>query len=143
MESSAVPWSTITGMDTGPVPMRHPTLFVERTFFSFGVCFKVHRAGETGNVPVAGLVHCGERVEESCPGGVEGHDGVFLSSTSATRRAMTRGRGGNDDNDESLSPRGFETKFVATSLQSSSHETWHGGRFPPVPSPSYCLQISK
>ncbi len=27
MESSAAPWSTMTGMDTGPVLTRHPTLF--------------------------------------------------------------------------------------------------------------------
>ena len=30
MESSAAPWSTMTGMDTGSVPTRHPTLFVGR-----------------------------------------------------------------------------------------------------------------
>ena len=71
----------------------------------------------------------------------QGGFGDFLSSTSATRRAMTRGHGRNSNNDERPSPRGFETKFVATPLQSSSHENWHGGRFPPVPSPSYCLQI--
>jgi hypothetical protein len=115
---------------------------IELCHFFVGICFEVHRAGETGNVPVAGLVHHGERVEESCPGGVEGHDGVFLSSTSATRRAMTRGYNGNNDNDEMPSPRGFEIKFVATPLQSSSHETWRGGRFLPIPSPSYCLQIT-
>jgi hypothetical protein len=69
--------------------------------------------------------------------------GGFLSSTSATRRAMTRGRDENNDNDKMPSPRGFEIKFVATPLQSSSHETWRGGRFPPAPSPSYCLQITK
>ena len=28
MESSAAMWPTMTGMDTGPVPTRHPTLFV-------------------------------------------------------------------------------------------------------------------
>ena len=89
---------------------------IELCHSSIGVCLKVHCAGETGDVPVAGLVHPGERVEESCPGGVEGHDGVFLSSTSATRQAMTRGRGRNDDNDERLSPRGFKTKFVVTPL---------------------------
>jgi len=33
----------------------------------------------------------------------------------------------NGNNDERPSPRGFETKFVATPLQSSSHENWHGG----------------
>ena len=73
---------------------------IELRHFLVGVHFEVHRAGETGNVPVAGLVHRGEQVEESCPGGVEGHDGVFLCSTSATRWAMTRGRSGNDDNDK-------------------------------------------
>ena len=30
MESSAALWSTMTGMDAGPVPTRHPTLFVGR-----------------------------------------------------------------------------------------------------------------
>ena len=94
------------------------------------VPLEVHRAGETGNVLVAGLVHRGERDEESCPGGVEGHDVDFLSSTSATRWAMTRGHGGNDDNDKRPSPRGFKTKFVATLLQSSSHETWRGREIP-------------
>ena len=68
---------------------------------------------------------------------MEEHDGDFLSSTSATRRAMTRGRGGNGNNDKRPSPRGFETKFVATPLQSSSHENWRGERFPSDPSPSY------
>ena len=33
---------------------------IELRHFLVGVCLKVHRAGETGNVPVAGLVHCGE-----------------------------------------------------------------------------------
>ena len=56
-----------------------------------------------------------------------GHGGVFLSSTSATRWAMTRGRDGNNNNDKMPSPRGFETKFVATLLQSSSHEGAEGG----------------
>ena len=30
MECSAAPWSTMLGMDTGPVLTRHPTLFVGR-----------------------------------------------------------------------------------------------------------------
>ena len=114
---------------------------IELRHFSVGVHLKVHCGDETGNVLVAGLVLRGERVEESCPGGVEGHDGVFLSFTSATRWVMTRRHGGNNNNDKRPSPRGFETKFVATPLQSSSHETWRGGRFLSVPSPSYCLQI--
>jgi hypothetical protein len=50
---------------------------VELCHFQLGVCIEVHRAGETGNVLVAGLVHCGERVEEGIPGGMEGH-GAFL-----------------------------------------------------------------
>jgi hypothetical protein len=51
---------------------------VEPCHFYVEVCFEVHRASETGNVPVAGLVHRGERVEEGFPGGVEGHGAVFL-----------------------------------------------------------------
>jgi hypothetical protein len=80
---------------------------IELRHFFVEVCFEVHRTDETGNVPVARLVHCDERVEESCPGGVEGHDGVFLSSTSAIRRVMTRGCDRNDNNDKMPSPRGF------------------------------------
>ena len=56
---------------------------IELRQFFVVVPLEVHRAGETGNVLVAGLVHRGERDEESCPGGVEGHDVDFLSSTSA------------------------------------------------------------
>ncbi len=46
---------------------------VESRHFQLGVCFEIHRAGETSNVSVAGLVHCGEQVEEGIPGGMEGH----------------------------------------------------------------------
>ena len=99
---------------------------IELRHFSVGVCLEVHHAGDTGNVLVAGIVHRGERVEESCAGGVEGHDDVVLSSTSATKRAMTRGCSGNNDNGKRPSPRGFKTKFVTTPLQFSSHETWCG-----------------
>ena len=80
---------------------------IELHHFFVGICLEVHCAGETSNVPVAGLVHHGKQVEKSCPGGVAGHDSVFLSSTSATRRAMTRGRHGNDNNDKRPSPRGL------------------------------------
>jgi hypothetical protein len=93
---------------------------IELRHFFVGVCFDFHSVSETGNVPVAGLVHRGERVEESCPGGVEGHDGwIFFSSTSATRQAMTRGRGKNDNNEEMPSPRGFEKNLLP--LRSSLH----------------------
>ncbi len=57
---------------------------VEPHHFYGEVCFEVHHAGETGNVPVAGLVHCGERVEEGFPGGVEGHGAVFYFYVIAT-----------------------------------------------------------
>ncbi len=50
---------------------------VESCHFQLGVCIEDHRAGETGNVLVAGLVHRGEQVEKGIPGGMEGH-GVFL-----------------------------------------------------------------
>ncbi len=86
---------------------------IELCHFFVGVCFEVHHA------VVARLVHHGEQVEEGCSGGVEGHDGVFLSSTSATWREMRRGRGRNNDNDEMPSPRGFETNWLP--LRSSLH----------------------
>jgi hypothetical protein len=57
---------------------------VEPHHFYVKICFKVHRAGETGDVPVAGLVHRGERVEEGFPGGVEGHGAVFYFYVIAT-----------------------------------------------------------
>ncbi len=73
---------------------------VESCHFQLGVCFEVHRAGETGNVSVAGLVQHGERVEEGVPGGMEGH-GVFYFYDIATavdgfgfgddERIMTKG----------------------------------------------------
>ena len=36
-------------------------------------CLEIHRAGETGDVAVASLVHRGDRGEECFPGGVELH----------------------------------------------------------------------
>ena len=50
---------------------------VEPRHFYIEICFKVHRTGETGDVPAAGLVHQGDRVEEDCPGGLEDHGAVF------------------------------------------------------------------
>jgi hypothetical protein len=38
---------------------------IELHYFFVKVCFKIHCAGKTGNVLVAGLVHRGEQVEES------------------------------------------------------------------------------
>ena len=52
---------------------------VESHHLYAGVCFEVHRAGETGNVQVAKLVHHGEQVEESFPGGVEDHGADYCS----------------------------------------------------------------
>jgi hypothetical protein len=57
---------------------------VERRHFYVEVCFEVHCAGETGDVPVAGLFHHGEQVEEGFPGGVEGHGAVFYFYVIAT-----------------------------------------------------------
>ncbi len=49
---------------------------IKWSHFHIWVCFKIHCAGETGDVLAAGLVHFGEQVEKGIPGGVEGH-GVF------------------------------------------------------------------
>ncbi len=57
---------------------------VELRHFYVKVCFEVHCAGETGDVPVAGLTHHGEQVEEGFPGGVEGHGAVFYFYVIAT-----------------------------------------------------------
>jgi hypothetical protein len=51
---------------------------VELRHFQLWVCFEVHRAGETGNVSIAGLVQHGERVEEGVPGGAEGHGAFYF-----------------------------------------------------------------
>ncbi len=51
---------------------------VESHHFQLGVCFEVHRASETGNVSVAGLVQHGERVEEGIPGGIEGYGAFYF-----------------------------------------------------------------
>jgi hypothetical protein len=51
---------------------------VESCQFHIGVCFKVHRAGKTGDVSVAGLVHRGEQVEEGIKGGMEGHCAFYF-----------------------------------------------------------------
>ena len=75
---------------------------VESHHFYIGVCFEIHRAGETNDVSVlvARLVHRGERVEEGFPGGVEDHGADFYSSTHATGRMAlptTRWCGRNDN----------------------------------------------
>ncbi len=57
---------------------------VEPHHFYVKVCFKVHCTSETGNVPVAGLVHRGEQVEEGFPGSVEGHGTVLYFYVIAT-----------------------------------------------------------
>jgi hypothetical protein len=57
---------------------------VEPHHFYVEVCFEVHCTGETGNVPIAELVHRGERVDEGFPGGVEGHGAVFYFYEIAT-----------------------------------------------------------
>ncbi len=41
--------------------------------FNLEACLKIHCAGETGAVAVAGLVHCGDQGKEYFPGGLELH----------------------------------------------------------------------
>jgi hypothetical protein len=50
---------------------------IELHHFCIRIGFKVHRASVTGDVSVDGLIHRGERVEESFPGGLVDH-GYFL-----------------------------------------------------------------
>ena len=50
---------------------------IESHQFYKEICFEVHCAGENGDVPVAGLVHRGDRVEVGCPGGLEDYGAVF------------------------------------------------------------------
>ncbi len=52
-------------------------VLIELHHFYVRVGFKVHHAGVTRDVPVAGLVHRGEQVEESFPGGLVDY-GYFL-----------------------------------------------------------------
>jgi hypothetical protein len=54
---------------------------VEHRHFYFEACLKIHRTGETGDVLIAGLVHGGDRVKKSFPGGVGGHGIAFFIST--------------------------------------------------------------
>jgi hypothetical protein len=74
----------------------------------------------------------------------QGGFGDFLSSTSATRLLMTRGRSGNNDNDK-RPPLQKGARQRLSPLRSSLHlvRLGVGGRFPPIHSPSYCLQITK
>ncbi len=53
---------------------------VEARHFCVEARFEVHRAGETSDVPVAGLVCHGKQVEEGIPRGMEGHGAVFIST---------------------------------------------------------------
>ncbi len=48
--------------------------------FYVKACLKNHRAGETGNVSIAGLLHHGDQVKKGFPGGVEGHGVAFFIS---------------------------------------------------------------
>ena len=57
---------------------------VESRHFHIRVSFEIHCAGETGDVPVAGLLHHGEQVEEGVPGSVEGHGAIFIFMKYAT-----------------------------------------------------------
>ena len=52
-------------------------VLVELRHFYVKICLELHRASETGNVPVAELIHRDERVEEGCPGGLEDHGAVI------------------------------------------------------------------
>ncbi len=54
---------------------------VEPRHFYVEACLKIHRAGETSDVSIAGLVHRGDRDKKGFPGGVEGHGVAFFIST--------------------------------------------------------------
>ncbi len=106
---------------------------VESRHFNAGVCFEVHRTGETGDVLVAGLIHRGEQVDEGVPGGVEGL-GIFyfyemLQLRMASASATTRGCGGND---ESIPPRDLDNSSRAPSPRRYPFEKgiWRGREIP-------------
>ncbi len=115
---------------------------VELHHFQLGVCFEVHRAGETGNVSVAGLVQHGEQVEEGVPGGVEGHGAFYFNDIATAVDSF-----GFDD-DERIMMKGSLQGFLAICqelpLRASIHwrcagirwilESGAGGRFPLIPS---------
>ncbi len=54
---------------------------VEHPHFYFEACLKIHRAGETGDVSIAGLIYRGDRVKQSFPGGVGGHGVTIFIAT--------------------------------------------------------------
>ncbi len=51
---------------------------VEPRHFYVEACLKIHRAGEIGDVSIAGLVHHGDQVKQGFPEGVEGHGVAFF-----------------------------------------------------------------
>ncbi len=57
---------------------------VEHCHFYFEACLEIHRAGETGDISIARLVHRGDRVKKkkkkSFQGGVGGHGVAFFIS---------------------------------------------------------------
>ncbi len=72
---------------------------VEPRHFYVEACLKIHHAGETSNVSIAGLVHPGDQVKKGFPGGMEGHGVAFFISTKATADGLgfdDKGCGGND-----------------------------------------------
>ncbi len=59
---------------------------------------EIHRAGETGNVAVAGLVHRGDQGKERFPGGLELHGFLFLrKATAGVLGFNNEGCNGNDE----------------------------------------------
>ncbi len=79
---------------------------VESCHFQLGVYFGVHCAGKTGNVSIAGLVHCGEQIEEGLPGGVEGHGAFYFYEIA------TAADGFGFDNDERMRRNNDEKGFL-------------------------------
>jgi hypothetical protein len=60
--------------------------------FYFKACLKIHRASETGDILIAGLVHRGDQVKKSFPGGVGGHGIAFFISTKSYGGWADKGR---------------------------------------------------
>jgi hypothetical protein len=115
---------------------------VELHHFQLWVCFEVHRASQTGNVSVAGLVQHGEQVEEGIPGGAEGHGAFYFYDIA---RAVD---GFGFDDDKMIMMKGSLQGFLAIHrelpLRTRIHwrcagihwilESSAGGRFPLIPS---------
>ena len=59
---------------------------VEYPHFFFEACLEIHRAGETGDVSIAGLVYCDDRVKQNFPGGVGGHGVTIFIATKSYGR---------------------------------------------------------